>query len=135
MTHLFKVNDEIKLINGTHYFNSDKAVPENALNVRLYVRKLTDNGYIVARAQTGPILGEVSEKAMKYAIENDAVIKPYAIKTIDATPLYQSATKNSGVIDRINEGELITIVNQKNGFGKIKMGAGWIELAKVKVLK
>lgn len=135
MEKLFKIGDEVKIINGSHYLNNGKAVPENAINVKILIRNVTDKGYIVARAATGPILGEVSESSLKNALENDAVIKPYAIKTLASTPLYQSASRNSGIIERLPAGLLLTIVNEKGGFGKIRMGTGWIDLAKVKKFK
>ena len=86
MEKLFKIGDEVKIIDGAHYLNNGKIVPENAVNVKIIVRNVTEKGYIVARAATGPILGEIAESSLKNALENDAVIKPYAIKTLASTP-------------------------------------------------
>ena len=64
------------------------------------------------------------------------LINPYLISiTTDNTPVYHSANKNSGIVKRLNRFSLITIIDEKNGFGKIKVGAGWIDLSKVEKLK
>lgn len=132
---LFKINDEVKITDKNAHFLNNKSIPENVFNTKLFIRNITENGYIIARAKTGPVLGEIDEKLLKNINENDAVIPAYAINTIDITPLYQSASKNSGVINRLDKDLLLTIVNEKNGFGKIRMGAGWVELSKVNILK
>ena len=131
MTNLFKIGDEVKIIANAHYVNG-KIVPENAINIKLYVRNNNGANCIVARAKTGPILGEIDAKFLKNALENEAVIEPFIIKTIATTPIYQSPAKNSGVIKRLEDGLLLSIVDKKSGFGKIKMGPGWVELSKVK---
>ncbi len=129
--NLFKANDEVKILANASYVNG-KMVPDNAINVKLYIRKVTDNICTVARNTTGPVLGDIDVKYLKNALENEAVINPFIIKTITTTPVYQSPGKNSGVIKRLEDGLLLSIVDKKSGFGKIKMGPGWIELSKVK---
>lgn len=132
---LFNINDEVKITADNAHFLNNKLVPDNALNTKLFIRNITDNGYVIGRAKTGPVLGEIDEKFLKDIEENEAVIPVYAIRTRDITPLYNSPSKNSGVIKRLESDILLTIVNERSGFGKIRMGAGWVELAKVDVLK
>ena len=115
---MFKVNDEVKILANASYTNG-KMVPDNVINVKLYVRKVADNIYTVARNMTGPVLGSIDVKYLKSALENEAVIKPFIIKTITTTPVYQSPSKNSGVIKRFEDGLLLKIVDKRNGFGKV----------------
>ena len=133
--NLFKIGDEVKITDVDARFLNNKLIPKDITNIKLYIRNITKEGYIIGRSKTGPILGEINEKYLKNIDENEAVIPMYAVSTIGVTPLYQSASKNSGVINRLDEDLLLTIVNERNGFGKIRIGAGWVELSKVNILK
>jgi hypothetical protein len=130
MEKLFKIGDKVQIIAGSSYLNG-KEVPKEILNLKLYIRSVKDNGYTVARAQTGAVLGDIAEINLKDAGENIAAIQSYVIQIpSNDFALYHSPSKNSGVIKRVNRG-LYTIIDEKNGFGKIKIGKGWVELAKV----
>jgi hypothetical protein len=130
MEKLFKIGDRVQIMPGASYL-SGKEVPADILNLKLYIRAVKDSGYTVARAQTGAVLGDIAEDDLKDISVGINAIQPYVIKTtVNDAALYHSPSKNSGVIRRINRG-LYTIIDEKNGFGKIRVGKGWIELAKV----
>jgi hypothetical protein len=127
-----KIGNEVYIMAGAVYVNNNKTVPETLLNTKVFVRNINNNICTVARAKTGPVLGDIAMENLKSAEENEIKINPYIIQIPAANiPLYHSASKNSGIIRRLSRFELITIVDEKNGFGKIKVGAGWVELAKV----
>lgn len=129
---MFKINDTVQVLPGSIYLNNNKEVPESILTIKLYVREVKENSCVIARAKTGAILGEVAMDNLKLVNGNIATIDPYIVLIpADNIPLYNSANKNSGIIKRLNRFSLLTIVDEKNGFGKIKIGAGWVELAKV----
>ena len=128
----FKVNDAVQLIAGAIYLNNNKEVPNTLLNTKLYVRDVKENGCVIARAKTGAVLGEVAFDYLKLVEGNVAHIEPFVIQTTVANiPVYHSASKTSGIVRRLNRFAMMTIVDEKNGFGKLKVGAGWIELEKV----
>ena len=130
---MFKVNDTVKLSPGAIY-NNGKEVAQDVLNLKLVVRAVKDNCYTVARAKTGPVLGDVDALYLIDANTNSANVNTYVVYLPEHDfPLYHSPSKNSGVIRRVKRG-LYTIVDEKNGFGKIKIGTGWVELSKVKVM-
>ena len=54
---LFKINDEVKITDKNAHFLNNKSIPENVFNTKLFIRNITENGYIIARAKTGPVLG------------------------------------------------------------------------------
>lgn len=135
MANTFKIGDGVQLIAGAIYLNNNKEVPTSLLNTKLYVRDVKENACTIARAKVGPVLGDVSVENLRSIDGNIAVIEPYLIHVpVDNIPLYHSANKNSGIIRRLNRFSLLTIVDEKNGFGKIKVGAGWVELEKVNKL-
>ena len=129
---MFKVGDTVQIINGAVYLNNGRAVADSLLTVKLYVRETKEHSSVVARAKTGPVVGEIDNNHLKLVEGNIALIDPYIIQARDVNiPLYNSPNKNSGIIRRLGLFELITIVDEKNDFGKVKMGAGWIDLSKV----
>lgn len=131
----FKIGDATQVIAGAIYLNNGKEVPNSLLNTKLYIREIKNNTCVIARAKTGPVLGEVSNDFLRTVEGNIAIIKPYTVRINDYNlPVYHSANKNSGIIKRLNNFPLLTIVDERNGFGKIKVGQGWIELAKVEKL-
>lgn len=128
----FKVGDMVQVNAGAVYLNNNKEVPATLLNTKLFVREVNAYSCVIARARTGAVLGEVDNENLRSAEENIAVIDPYIIQVPVANlPLYYNASKNSGIIKRLNRFALMTIVDEKAGFGKIKVGSGWIELSKV----
>ena len=131
----FNVGDAVQLIAGAIYLNNNKEVPNTLLNTKLFVREVKANSCVIARAKTGPILGEVDNDHLRSINENVAAIDPYIVQVPTANlPLYYSASKNSGIVKRLNRFALMTIVDEKAGFGKVKVGSGWLELAKVNKL-
>lgn len=133
---MFKVGDTVQLIAGAIYLNNNKEVPNNLLNTKLFVREVKDNSCTIARAKTGAVLGDVAFDNLKLIDGNIVTIEPYVILVpTQGLPVYYSYNKNSGIVKRLNRFTLMTIVDEKNGFGKIKVGSGWIELAKVNKLK
>lgn len=84
------------------------------------------------------IYGEESDKAMKKAISLKKTEKPKATTTAkkeggfkvkitaSALNVRREPNLNAGVNTVIKRNEVYTIVEEKNGFGKLKSGAGWI---------
>lgn len=129
---MFKVNDTVQVLAGAIYLNNEKEVPESLLNTKLYVREAKSNSAVIARAKTGPVLGEVSNENLVIVEGNIANIETYFVQVPTANlPVYYSPNKTSGIVKRLNRFALLTIVDEKNDFGKIKVGSGWVELSKV----
>lgn len=88
------------------------------------------------------IYGEESDKAMKKAIslkKTEATkekskatttakkVDSFKVKiTASALNVRREPNLNAGINTVIKRGEVYTIVEEKNGFGKLKSGAGWI---------
>jgi hypothetical protein len=132
----FAIGDEVQILPNAVYTSGNK-VPTDVINTKLFIRDIKNGNYVIARMmKKGPALGTIAGDYLKiFTDENEAVIDTYVVQVLsDNFPLYQSHSKNSGIVKRLNRG-LVTIVNEKYGFGKVKIGAGWIELAKVKKLQ
>ena len=54
---------------------------------------------------------------------------PYRVKvTVKSLNVRKSPTESSDVTAQVRRGYVFTIVDEKEGFGKLKSGAGWINL-------
>lgn len=128
----FNIGDEVKILPGAVLANG-RPVPENAINVKVFVRGVNGDNYVIGRTLTGALLGELPRTAIKPFAENAAMIKPYIVQVLENDfPVYHSPSKTSGIIRRVDNASLFFIVDERAGFGKLQMGAGWVELAKVK---
>lgn len=128
----FKVGNAVQVMPGTVYLNNNKEVPETLFNTKLYVRDVKGDNCTIARVKTGPVLGDVHYENLIAIDGGIKKIDSYVVQIPVANlPVYHSANKNSGIVKRLNRFSMITIIDEKNGFGKIKIGAGWIDLSKV----
>ena len=82
---MFKVNDTVQVLAGAIYLNNEKEVPESLLNTKLYVREVKSDSAVIARAKTGPILGEVSNENLVIVEGNIANIEESSLIRIFVT--------------------------------------------------
>lgn len=132
----FKEGDLIKLIPGATY-TTGKTIPAYIINAsRLYIRKVYDNNkYAFSTLKSGAITGLVYGNMIVKAEENINFtdFKPYIIKVdTDVLNIRAGAGTKYKVVGEIKRNGLYTIVAEKDGWGKLKSGAGWISLDYVK---
>lgn len=115
------VGDEVKLSSDAVY-TSGKNIPKWVINSKLYVREIRDNGIVFSLLKSGPVTG-VADK--KYFTK----VCPYVVRV---TTEALNIRNGPGTIYKINgvikDKGSYTIVEEKNGWGKLKSGAGWISL-------
>lgn len=113
--------------------------------MELYVREIYKNGNIVISTQRrGAITGVVHPKYLiKYvkpskitATATKPTFKPYIVSiTTDVLNVRNGAGTNYKINTQVRKHQLYTIVDEKNGWGKLKSGAGWISLDYTKRVK
>lgn len=140
-TEEFKVGDTVKLLSGATYVTG-KAIPTWVMNSTLYVREIRKNGDIVFSTQkTGAVTGVSAATNFVKAEANtstkvDSSFESYlALITAQTLNVRAGAGTNYKVTTQVHKGELFTIVAEKNGWGRLKSGAGWISLEYTKKLK
>jgi hypothetical protein len=134
----FKVGDEVRLTNGAKY-TSGKAIPAWVFERKLYVREARSNGTaVISTVKTGAVTGVVS---MEFLVEYDGKtantdgFKPYLVKiNTDVLNVRQGAGTGYKISTQVRKNQVYTIVEEKNGWGKLKSGAGWISLTYTKKL-
>ena len=137
----FKTGDAVTLLAGATYI-SGKAIPTWVFKTKLYAREIRKNGDIVFSTQkTGAVTGVTSYKNLvAYTSTTPAAggtaattFTPYLVR-VNADVLNVRAGAGTGykITTQIYNNEIYTIVAEKEGWGKLKSGAGWISLNYVK---
>ena len=126
LTDSFEVGDEVKVCNGAKYTNGT-SIPNWVIDSKLYVRELRGNNVVFSTLKTGAITG-VADK--KYFSRFGTPFVAYKVKvTAYALNVRAGAGTSYKVNGVIRDQGVYTIVEEKNGFGKLKSGKGWISLA------
>lgn len=137
----FKVNDVVQFTGNTHYKSSDATQgytckPGKVKVTKVYRVGKSKHPYMVVAVSGGgsTAYGWVDEKDLK-EIEKEG-FKSYTAK-VTANVLNVRSGPGTGykVVTTVKKNEVYTIVEEKNGFGKLKSGAGWISLKYIKLVK
>jgi hypothetical protein len=138
----FKVGDKVKILTGSTWSTGDR-IPVWVFPKTLYVREIRKNGIIlVSILPSGAITGTVKPNCLvplETKVTNEPVkpkINPYLVLiTASTLNVRAGAGTNYRVATTVKKGQAFTIVDEKNGWGKLKSGAGWIDLRYTKKLK
>ena len=129
--------EELKLEPGTEVmltkdaiFTNGKSIASWLFNKKLYVRKINGDDVIISTVQSGAVSGIVNKKYLeKY---NDSLIaapdfEEYVIMiTGDVVNVRAGAGTKYKVNTQVKQNQLYTIIDEKDGWGRLKNGSGWI---------
>lgn len=139
-TKVLVEGDVITLKAGSTYWDG-KAIPSWVFKSTLYYRGKNNNGVIFSTLKTGAVTGVVKESAINELNNNSNINSgannkfPYKVKVIvDALNYRKGPGTNYGINGAITDKGIYTIVDENNGWGKLKSGAGWIKLSYTKKL-
>lgn len=131
-----QIGDEVKLLPGAKY-TSGKSIPSWVFKAKLYLREIRNSGnYAVSTQKTGALTGVVEPKFVvpyDFKIEDikkEPTFVSYLVK-IDSNKLNVRLEPNSTskVVTQVTKGNIYTIIDEKDGWGKLKSGLGWISLS------
>lgn len=125
----FEVGMEVMLVNGA-VFTNGKSIASWMFNKKLYVRRINGDNITISTVKTGAISGIVDKKWLKkYDAELAAApgFESYVIAvTGDVVNVRAGAGTNYKVNTQVKQNQLYTIIDEKDGWGKMKNGSGWI---------
>lgn len=132
----FKVGDEVELVKGAKY-TSGNAIPNWVFDVKLYVREARKTGScVISTKKTGAVTGVVDQSYLRFYDGVDETFTPYlVIINTGVLNVRNGAGTSHKVNTQVRRGEVYTIVGEKDGWGKLKSGAGWIDLSYTQPLK
>lgn len=125
-----KLYDTIKLKDDAVWANKTK-IPNWVKNSTLYVRKIKTNGQIgISIFKSGLITGYIE----KNQIDFPEVKVNYVVRILEVLNVREKPDNVSPVKTVLSKNSAYTIITEKNGFGKLKSGIGWINLIYTKRL-
>lgn len=132
MDNIFVKGDVVSLVPGAQYA-SGGAIQEKYHYMKLYIKELRKNGnYAIATTPNGSAIGTVDAKYLTVYTATKPVngFESYLINTIaDSIDVHKFANNTSSVTGKLGKYEIYTIVNEKDGYGQLKNGLGWIDLS------
>ena len=135
----FQVGDAVRIVSGA-IWSTGSMVPKWLLPKTLYIRQIKSNGTIVVSTlKTGAVTGVIKPEYLdKISSANPVTtttptskpdFKNYLIIVIaDSLNVRNGAGTQYKINTTIKKGQVFTIINERNGWGKLKSGAGWIYL-------
>ena len=122
---------EVALLNGA-VFTNGKSIASWMFNRKLYVRKVNENNITISTVKSGAVSGIVDKKWLKVwdgALEAAPDFNSYIVMiTADVLNVRAGAGTNYKVNTQVKKHQLYTIIDEKDGWGKLKNGSGWISL-------
>lgn len=134
----YSVGSVVKLKSGAKWSNG-KAIPSWVFKSTLYCRAINANGTVtISTLKTGAITGTVSMAYVEGTTSATTISTPtqinetttgYKVKvTASVLNIRAGAGTNTKVVGTLKNGNTVTIVDTKNGWGKLSDGRGWISL-------
>lgn len=127
-----KIGDAVSLLLGSTY-TSGKSIPSWVFNSKLYIRKFQKDGTeaIISTHKTGSVTGIVAtEDLIPYGTSQVAEgFEPYYVKiNTDVLNVRAGAGTSYKITTQVTKNQIFTIIDERDGWGKLKSGAGWISL-------
>ena len=124
----FKIGDMIMIKPGA-ILTKGKAVSEKYIGVPMYIINIRDNCYAVAESMDDVQIGYIHpEDAMPYTGSNLVVIDPYYVTVMVDTDIKLGPAFSARTLEIAKKFAFYKIVNEKDGWGKLEIGQGWINL-------
>ena len=122
---------EVGLVNGA-VFTNGKSVASWLFNKKLYVRAVKGDNITISTVKSGAVSGIVDKKWLK--IWDEALVaapgfESYIVMiTADVLNVRAGAGTNYKVNSQVKKHQLYTVIDEKDGWGRLKNGSGWISL-------
>lgn len=125
-----KTGDEIRLKPGSTYYTGKK-IPDWVFKApTLYVRNIKEKTVTFSTLREGDVTGTVYKEAIQSVKKaRQEALDPYVVRILaTALNIRSDASTTAKIVGTVHKGQAFTIVEEKNGFGKLKSGVGWIML-------
>lgn len=126
-----KTGDEIRLKPGSTYYTGKK-IPDWVFKAKtLYVRNVKEKTVTFSTLREGDVTGTVYKEAIQSVkkAKIETKVEPYIVRIlVDALNIRADASTTAKIVGTVHKGQAFTIVEENNGFGKLKSGVGWIKL-------
>lgn len=136
--HQYAVGDLVSIIPGAKY-TKGTAVPDWVIATKpMYIRKINkEHNYVISTRKIGAVTGEISAKYLKpYSNENQNNFQSYiGLVTAKTLNVRQGPGTSYKINGTVKQNTLYTIIEEKNGWGRLKNDSGWVSLNYIKKVK
>lgn len=125
----FSVGDLVSIKEGSTYY-SGKPVPAWVIQKNWYIASIKNDRIVLGKSEDeiANLTSAFKAESLK-KVEQTPIFQPYVIRvTAAALNVRKGPGTNYSVSTIIYKGGVYTIVEEQNGWGKLKSGAGWINL-------
>lgn len=132
MDNVFKVGEAVRVMPEAKLANG-KNVAAWVYETKLFVREVKGEDVVLAKQLSGPITGTFKIADLVEWTDEPIIaanFEPYVICTIGHTVAHAGASEEFKAVAKYEKNRLLTVIGEKDGFGKLKLG-GWVNLAKV----
>lgn len=125
----FKVGDLVTIKSGAKYY-SGKEIPAWVFTKAWYISSVKVDRIVLGKSEDGKAnLVSAFQPEDLQLKETVPTFQPYVIRVVaNALNVRKGPSTDFSVTTIIHKGEVYTIVEEKDGWGKLKSGAGWIML-------
>ena len=132
---MFKIGDVVKVMPNA-LFADGSEISQWVFDTKMFIRNIDEkeNTATIARRTSGSTTGTVNLNDLVMWMDEPAIDKnfeSYIVYTsTDGVEVYNGPNLRTKKINELSKNSLRTIIGEKNGFGRLKLG-GWVELTKV----
>ena len=125
-----EAGDLVSIALGAVYY-SGKPVPDWVQKQNWYIASLKEDRAVLGENEnrTNTITSPINTKFLT------EIFKPYVVRILYDTAVYKEPNPLSLIRTSLKAKDAYTIIEEKDGWGKLKSGAGWINLAYTEKIK
>ena len=127
-------NDIVKIRKDAVYYGGKSSIPSWVIAKNWIVKEVSGNRAIIDKSEDGKnaINSPIDVKYLELVGKKKEEFKPYLVKVnVDKLNYRQGPGLNYSAKGTVSRNEVYTIVEEQDGWGKLKSGAGWISLSYV----
>lgn len=122
-----QIGDLVKITTNAKYY-SGKEVPAWVKTKNWYIKSLKNDRVVLGKSEDG-LANLVSAFNIKDLNAVEVKFKPYIVRiTANILNVRSGPSTDFTIKMTVRKGGVYTIIEEKNGWGKLKSGAGWINL-------
>lgn len=129
---IFNKGDAVQILPDSTFVGGIK-VPTNLIGIKLFIIEVRkDNSCRLSRSATSTrSIGSISMDYLTSYDEVKAGFNPYIILTTEDTKTVTEPTVKATIKETLPKGKLFTIIDEDNGYGRLKNNRGWVDLTSV----
>ena len=123
----FKVGDQVRVKASATTYATGQKIASFVKYSTYEVMKINGNKLLLSNIMSW--VNEVDVEKVSEQTQTTTTDKPFLVEIIcDELNIRQKADFNSKIVGIVKRGEVYTIIQEENGLGKLKSGAGYISL-------